>query len=83
MENNYPKAYKEVVEILKYVPKESIDKIPQTMIDTFKAKMDNTYIFSIDIDKSFEEQKLFEKEILIFLKKKNLSKKKKILILIQ
>ena len=60
MENNYPKAYKEVVEILKYVPKESIDKIPQTMIDTFKAKMDNTYIFSIDIDKSFEEQKLLE-----------------------
>jgi hypothetical protein len=60
MENNYPKAYKEVIEILKYVPKESVEKIPQTMIDTFNAKMDNTYIFSIDINKSFEEQELLE-----------------------
>ena len=60
MENNYPKAYKEVVEILKYVPKESIDKIPQTMLDTFNSKMDNTYNFSIDINKSFEEQELLE-----------------------
>ena len=60
MENKYPKAYKEVVEILKYVPKESVEKIPQTMIDTFKAKKDNTYNFSIDINKSFEEQELLE-----------------------
>ena len=60
MENNYPKAYKEVIEILKYVPQESVDKIPQTMINTFKAKMDNTYNFSIDINKSFEEQELLE-----------------------
>ena len=58
MENNYPRAYKEVIEILKYVPQESVDKIPQTMIDTFKAKMDNTYNFSIDINKSFEDQEL-------------------------
>lgn len=60
MKNNYPKAYKEVVEILKYVPKESVEKIPQTMIDTFNAKMDNDYNFSIDINKSFEEQELLE-----------------------
>lgn len=60
MENNYPKAYKEVVEILKYVPKESVDKIPQNMINTFNAKMDNSYNFSIDINKSFEDQELLE-----------------------
>lgn len=60
MENNYPKAYKEVIEILKYVPKESVKKIPQTMLNTFNAKMDNTYNFSIDINKSFEEQELLE-----------------------
>ena len=60
MENNYPKAYKEVIEILKYVPQESVDKIPQKMRDTFTAKMDNTYNFSIDINKSFEEQELLE-----------------------
>ena len=60
MGNNYPKAYKEVVEILKYVPKGSVKKIPQTMIDTFNSKMDKTYNFSIDINKSFEKQELLE-----------------------
>ena len=30
------------------------------MIDTFNAKMDNTYNFSIDINKSFEEQELLD-----------------------
>ena len=60
MENNYPKAYKEVIEILSFVPKESVDKIPQTMIDTFKAKMDKEYDFKVDINKSFEEQELLD-----------------------
>jgi len=66
MENNYPKAYKEVIEILKYVPQESVDKIPQKMRDTFTAKMDNTYNFSVDINKSFEEQELLEETKAIF-----------------
>lgn len=60
MENNYPKAYKEVIEILKYVPKESVDKIPSKMIDTFNTKKDNNYDFSIDTNKPFEEQELLE-----------------------
>jgi len=66
MEDNYPKAYKEVIEILNYVPRESVDKIPQTMIDTFKAKMDNEYDFKIDINKNFEEQNLLEETKAIF-----------------
>ncbi len=45
MGDNYSKAYKEVIEILNFVPKESVDKIPQTIIDTFKAKMDQNYDF--------------------------------------
>ncbi len=66
MEDNYPKAYKEVIEILNYVPRESFDKIPQTMLDTFKAKMDNDYDFKIDINKNFEEQNLLEETKAIF-----------------
>lgn len=66
MENNYPKAYKEVIEILKYVPQESVNKIPQTMIDTFKAKMDKDYDFKIDLSKSFEEQDLLDETKAIF-----------------
>ena len=65
MEDNYSKAYKEVMEILKFVPKESVNKI-QTMIDTFKAKMDNEYDFKVDINKSFEEQDLLEETKAIF-----------------
>ena len=60
MEDKYPKAYKEVIEILKYVPKENIDKIPQDIIDTYRENMDNDYNFKVDINKSFEEQELLD-----------------------
>ena len=66
MKDNYPKAYKEVVEILKYVPQESVNKIPKSMIDTFKAKMDKDYDFEVDINKSFEEQILLDETKAIF-----------------
>lgn len=60
MEDNYSKAYKEVMEILNFVPQESVDKIPNAMIETFKINMDNNYEFSIDINKNFEEQNLLD-----------------------
>lgn len=60
MEDNYPKAYKEVIEIINHMPQSSIDKIPQTMIDVFKAKMDVNYEFEVDINKNFEEQELLD-----------------------
>lgn len=66
MEDNYSKAYKEVIEILKFVPRESVDKIPQTMIETFKAKMDNDYNFKVDTNKDLEEQNLLEETKSIF-----------------
>ena len=66
MEDNYSKAYKEVIEVLNFVPKESVDKIPQTMIETFKAKMDKDYDFKVDINKSFEEQDLLDETKAIF-----------------
>ena len=62
----YAMAYKEVIEILKYVPQESVNKIPQTMIDTFKAKMDKDYDFKINLNKSFEEQDLLDETKAIF-----------------
>lgn len=66
MEDNYSKAYKEVIEILNYIPKESVDKIPQTMIDTFKAQMDQNHDFKVDVNKSFEEQELLDETKAIF-----------------
>ena len=66
MEENYHKAYKEVIEILKYVPQESVNKIPKTTLETFEKKMDKDYVFNIDINKSFEEQNLLEETKDIF-----------------
>ncbi len=66
MEENYHKAYKEVIEILKYVPQESMNKIPKTMLETFEKKMDKDYVFNVDINKSFEEQNLLEETKDIF-----------------
>ena len=43
MEDNYPKAYKEVYEILKYVPKEDLSKISQDLLKTIEYNMDKTY----------------------------------------
>lgn len=60
MEDKFPKAYKEIIEILRYVPKESVQKIPTNLIEMFKEKMDNTYEFEIDINKEFQEQELLE-----------------------
>lgn len=60
MEDNYSKAYKEIVEILKYVPEKSVNKISKEMRDMFEAKMDKNYSFEIDTAKPFEEQELLE-----------------------
>lgn len=60
MEDNYAKAYKEIVEILKYVPEESVNKIPKEMRDIFEVEQLKTYDFKIDTEKSFEEQELLE-----------------------
>lgn len=66
MKNNYYKAYKEVIEILKYVPKESVNKIPQSMIDMFNKKMNISWNFQVDVNKTFEEQNLLDETKAIF-----------------
>lgn len=54
-------AYREVVEVLKYISKEEIDKIPEEVVKYYKDNMDTTYEFYINTEKSFEEQVLMEK----------------------
>ena len=66
MIDNYPKAYKEVLEVLKYVPEESVNKIPENMINMFKIKMDESWNFKVDETKSFEEQNLLVETKAIF-----------------
>lgn len=66
MENNYAKAYKEVIEILKFLPVESVNKIPSQMLEMFELKMDKNYHFEVDIYKSFEDQDLLDETKAIF-----------------
>lgn len=66
MKNNYYKAYKEVIEVLKYMPKESANKIPQSMIDMFNKKMDISWNFKVDVNKPFEDQNLLDETKAIF-----------------
>lgn len=66
MKDNYAKAYKEVVETLKYMSNEDIEKIPLDMREMFEIKMDKNYKFDIDVLKPFEEQNFMEETKAIF-----------------
>ncbi len=46
--------------ILKYMPQESVSKIPKKMIEMFQTKMDQNYDFEIDMHKNLQEQNLRE-----------------------
>lgn len=43
-----PKAYKEVVKIIEYLPDEEYIKIPEEIIQNLKEEMDDSYIYEID-----------------------------------
>ena len=49
MTKEYNKAYKEVLEVLKYMSQEEREKIPQKMIQMFKEKMDSNHKFKYDV----------------------------------
>ena len=56
MGNNYEKAYTEILEILKYIPKEEYERIPKEKISFFEENCDKDYEFKFDINKSLDEQ---------------------------
>lgn len=60
MKENYPKAYTEVLEILKYMPIDDVKKIPKELIDTFEYKKDNNYKFIISEDQDFSKLKILD-----------------------
>lgn len=66
MEETYEKAYTEVVELLKYFKKESVEKIPKEKLDLYMSKKDKSYNYKVDTSKSFEEQKMSDKTKAIF-----------------
>lgn len=56
--SNYSKAYKEVLEIIKYFPEKEYNKIPKEKIEFYEANMDKEYNFSIDPTIDLSEQNI-------------------------
>jgi len=55
---NYRKAYREVLEILEYIPIEDYNKIPKEKINLFKRYADVDYTFVYNPSKTLEENKV-------------------------
>ena len=58
MKDIYSKAYKEVLEILKYFPEKDVKKIPQKVIKTFETNADLDYKVNINEKTNFENIEL-------------------------
>ncbi len=52
----YAIAYKEVFEILKYIPNADYNKIPSEKIELYKTMQDKDYDFKYDPSKTLDEQ---------------------------
>ena len=56
VECQYANAYKEVLEILKYVQIEDYNKIPKTKIELFETYYNKDYVFEYNPKKTLNEQ---------------------------
>ncbi len=56
VENLYANAYKEVLEILKYIQIEDYNKIPKTKIELFETYSNNDYVFEYNPEKTLNGQ---------------------------
>lgn len=55
---NYAKAYKEIIEILKYTKKSDVKKIPKEKIIMWKTNMNEKWNFSVDTTIELENQNI-------------------------
>ena len=60
-----PKAYVEVLEILKLIPKEEYNKVPNYIIENMHTEKDSAYDFQMDNISNFQKQELLEETIAI------------------
>lgn len=56
----YKIAYNEVLEILKHIAKEDLDKIPKNMLDMFKSNASSENNFNYNPTKTLQEQNVSE-----------------------
>ena len=65
--SKYSKAYVEVLEILKYIPKEEYQKIPKEKIQFYKDNMDLEYKYTINPEIDLSKQNISEEANAIFI----------------
>ena len=58
IKENYARAYTEVLEMLKYLPYEELNRIPKEKIDFFERNKDKSYKFNISLEKPLAEQNI-------------------------
>lgn len=58
--NDYAQAYVEVLEILKYIQKKDVQKIPREILERFQKEKAIDYKFVYDKTKKIKEQKISE-----------------------
>lgn len=68
-DSKYGIAYSELLEILKYIPREDYNKIPKAKIELFETNADKDYVFNYNPNKSLEDQNVsnITKGIIILL----------------
>lgn len=59
-ELQYKRALKELLVILKYIPKTDYEKIPEDVLKMIKINAEHTYNFYVDEEKSIKDQKISE-----------------------
>ena len=52
------RSYTEILEIIKYLPKDEYDRIPKEEIEFYNENKDNSYSFSFDPNKTLQEQNI-------------------------
>ena len=60
MSNNYAKAYKELLEIIKHFPLDEYNKIPIDKIKFYEENMDKNYNFTINPNIDLSEQNILK-----------------------
>ena len=58
IKETYARAYTEVLEMLKYLPHEELNRIPKEKIDFFERNKDKSYKFNISLEKPLAEQNI-------------------------
>lgn len=60
MGNNYAKAYKELLEIIKHFPLEEYNRIPKEKIKFYEENMDKNYNFTVNPNIDLSEQNILK-----------------------